>query len=211
MSLWCVCMRVCDAWGLQASPTTNLLDAAAKGDVERVINLIAGGADVGGINASGNKAIHIAAYEGHVKVLEALLARGKARLVCELVPPSYTADLQPSTSAVLCRVRLLCRLRPALDWKTSCPHVSYCWAGALVNDVGRGNNTPLHYAARNNHVEAVKFLMGVCRWTGPFHAYTHPHTSPHARTYTHTYTHIHTPLLAYSHPGISVCPGCPHS
>jgi hypothetical protein len=33
--------------------------------------------------------------------------------------------------------------------------------GASVNEYGRGNNTPLHFAARNNHVEAVKFLMSV--------------------------------------------------
>lgn len=33
-------------------------------------------------------------------------------------------------------------------------------AGAKVNDYGRGNNTPLHFAARNNHIPAVSFLLG---------------------------------------------------
>ena len=28
-----------------------------------------------------------------------------------------------------------------------------------MNDLGRGNNTPLHYASRNAHAEAVTFLL----------------------------------------------------
>ncbi len=79
---------------MQRSPTEQLLDAASRGDVGKVVALIADGADVHGINQAGNQAIHVAAYEGHVSVLEALLKRGADFPACLSVGVFGTATVE---------------------------------------------------------------------------------------------------------------------
>lgn len=62
----------------QLPASQQLLEAASAGDVALVNKLLAAGTDVNTVNESGNKPVHLAAYEGHVPVLEALLAAGQA-------------------------------------------------------------------------------------------------------------------------------------
>ncbi len=61
---------------LQAPPSVQLLEAACAGNLSVVSSLLASGVDVNVVNESGNKPIHVAAYEGHVPVMQALLSAG---------------------------------------------------------------------------------------------------------------------------------------
>ncbi len=58
------------------SPSLRLLRAAQAGSVQGVADAVAAGGDVHTVNEGGNKPIHLAAYEGHVAVLEALIEHG---------------------------------------------------------------------------------------------------------------------------------------
>jgi ankyrin repeat protein len=53
-----------------------LQSAAQAGDLQRVQDLLDGGAAVNGVDAEGNTALHLAAFNGHLDVVKALLAAG---------------------------------------------------------------------------------------------------------------------------------------
>jgi ankyrin repeat protein len=70
-----------DAAGLELSvpknldATMQLLLMACKGEAKGVEDLLNKGIDVNSIDLDGRTALHIAAYEGHVKVVKLLLSR----------------------------------------------------------------------------------------------------------------------------------------
>lgn len=88
----------------QIPPTKRLLDAAYGGHAAVVLELLQSGVGFNAVNESGNKPIHVAAYEGHVHILKILLDAGP------LQPFLSTSDVQlrhgcprqapPSTSTV---------------------------------------------------------------------------------------------------------------
>ena len=58
------------------APPTPLGDAAERGDVAETVRLLRSGSDSDGAGPRGNRPLHYAAYEGHLKVVELLLAHG---------------------------------------------------------------------------------------------------------------------------------------
>jgi len=56
--------------------SATLQSAAQAGDLQRVQDLLDGGAAVNGVDAEGNTALHLAAFNGHLDVVKALLAAG---------------------------------------------------------------------------------------------------------------------------------------
>jgi hypothetical protein len=78
-----VVMPLCQSFGGlcgQIPPTKRLLDAAHGGHADVVLELLQSGVGFNVVNESGNKPIHIAAYEGHVSVLKLLLDAGSSQL-----------------------------------------------------------------------------------------------------------------------------------
>ncbi len=56
--------------------SATLQSAAQAGDLQQVQDLLAAGASVNGVDAEGNTALHLAAFNGHEEVVKALLAAG---------------------------------------------------------------------------------------------------------------------------------------
>ncbi len=71
-----MCHCALTALALQRSPSQRLFEAAAAGNADAVVALLREGVDVHSVNEGGNEPIHVAAYDGHVRVLEALLDAG---------------------------------------------------------------------------------------------------------------------------------------
>ncbi|GJP39965.1 hypothetical protein CLOM_g24277 [Closterium sp. NIES-68] len=63
-------------WQDQLSRMTNMIFVASQGDVDELTRLLDEGADVNSADYDGRSAIHLAACEGHLGVLQLLLARG---------------------------------------------------------------------------------------------------------------------------------------
>ena len=62
---------------MQVPPSKQLLDAASTGKADVVAALLQSGVSIHTVNESGNKCIHLAAYEGHVNVINVLLDIGE--------------------------------------------------------------------------------------------------------------------------------------
>ena len=62
----------------QAKKNRSLFEAAEKGDIDRVKQLVTEGADINAqITSHGETALHIASARGHLKIVELLLAKGE--------------------------------------------------------------------------------------------------------------------------------------
>ena len=65
--------------------TEALIEAASRGDINRVRSLLAGGADVNTKNSDGVTALWIAAAKGHTDIVKTLLEKG---VDVNIEPPS---------------------------------------------------------------------------------------------------------------------------
>ncbi len=123
--------------------TPDVFDAAALGEVDRVRDLLDEQPELTAEHSTdGFTALHLAAWFGHVKVAEILLARGAdPREVA-----SNATELEPLNSAAAAGNQVIAHL--LLD------------RGAEVDAAQQGGITPLHSAAAHNDAAMVALLLG---------------------------------------------------
>src|SRR5690242_2360019 len=118
-----------------------IFEAAAAGEVERVERLIAADAPLNGHSADGWTPLHLAAFFGHARAVELLLAHG-----ADVAAVSRNSTANTALHAALAGHH---------------PFVAglLIGAGADVNAADAAGWRPLHLAAANNHLDAIKTLI----------------------------------------------------
>ncbi|NXQ33269.1 ANKR6 protein, partial [Alaudala cheleensis] len=148
-----------------------LLVAAYKGQVENVVQLINRGAKVA-VTKHGRTPLHLAAYKGHLHVVQVLLKAG-----CDLdiqddgdQTALHRAAVVGNTDIITTLIQEGCALdRQDKDGNTALHEA--CWhgfsqsakvlvkAGANVLAKNKAGNTPLHLACQNSHSQSTRVLL----------------------------------------------------
>ena len=154
------------------APPTPLGDAAERGDVAETVRLLRAGSDPDGAGPRGNRPLHYAAYEGHLKVVELLLAHGAppspdARNDVGVTPAHNAAQrghadallalLRAGADANACDVDGASVLHLATDRR--CVE-ALLREGADPNARRRDGRTPLHEACDRGDGWAAEALLG---------------------------------------------------
>jgi len=122
--------------------TLSIFEACAAGEVERVERLLAEDpACVGAYSADGWTPLHLAAFFGHARVAEVLLARDASAAARSRNPNGNTP------------------LHATLAGNHTVVAGLLIGAGADVNAADAGGWRPLHLAAANNNLDAMKALI----------------------------------------------------
>lgn len=122
--------------------TLSIFEACAAGELERVERLLVEDpAAVSGYSADGWTPVHLAAFFGHAKITELLLARGASASARSRNPNGNTP------------------LHAALAGNHTLAAGLLIGAGADVNAADAGGWRPLHLAAANNNLDAMKALI----------------------------------------------------
>ncbi|NXL71734.1 ANKR6 protein, partial [Leptocoma aspasia] len=148
-----------------------LLVAAYKGQVENVVQLINRGAKVA-VTKHGRTPLHLAAYKGHLHVVQVLLKAG-----CDVdiqddgdQTALHRAAVVGNTDIIATLIQEGCALdRQDKDGNTALHEA--CWhgfsqsakvlvkAGANVLAKNKAGNTPLHLACQNSHSQSTRVLL----------------------------------------------------
>jgi len=122
--------------------TMSLFEACAAGEIERVERLIASDASaVNSLSADGWTPLHLAAFFGHTKIAELLLAHG-----ADVAARSRNSNGNtPLHAALAGNHKMAAGL--LIGW------------GADVNATDAAGWRPLHLAASNNNLDAIKALI----------------------------------------------------
>ncbi|XP_066576958.1 ankyrin-3 isoform X26 [Amia ocellicauda] len=132
----------CDASQEPESPSdsnTSFLRAARAGNLDKVLEYLKGGVDIGTCNQNGLNALHLAAKEGHIELVQELLDRGSA--VDSATKKGNTALHIASLAGQGEVVKVLVK------------------QGADVNSQSQNGFTPLYMAAQENHLDVVRYLL----------------------------------------------------
>src|SRR5438094_2176056 len=120
----------------------SLFEAAAAGEIERVERLIAESpAGVNGYSADGWTPLHLAAFFGHAKIVELLLAHGADVTARSKNPNANT----PLHAALAANQKMAAGL--------------LIGHGADLNAADAGGWRPLHLAAANNNLDSMRTLI----------------------------------------------------
>ncbi|NXU46518.1 ANKR6 protein, partial [Drymodes brunneopygia] len=148
-----------------------LLVAAYKGQVENVVQLINRGAKVA-VTKHGRTPLHLAAYKGHLHVVQVLLKAG-----CDLdiqddgdQTALHRAAVVGNTNVIATLIQEGCALdRQDKDGNTALHEASWhgfsqsakvlVKAGANVLAKNKAGNTPLHLACQNSHSQSTRVLL----------------------------------------------------
>ncbi|KAM9314830.1 uncharacterized protein ank2a [Pholidichthys leucotaenia] len=123
----------------QSDSNTSFLRAARAGNIDKVLEFLKNGVDIGTCNQNGLNALHLAAKEGHKDLVEELLQRGA---------PVDSATKKGNTAlhiAALAGQKEVVKLLVA--------------RGADINSQSQNGFTPLYMAAQENHLEVVRYLL----------------------------------------------------
>jgi len=118
-----------------------IFEAAAAGEVERVERLVDNGAPVNGLSADGWTPLHLASFFGHARIVELLLA--------------HEADVRATSKNSTANTAL----HAALAGRHPFVAGLLMGAGSDVNAVDAAGWRPLHLAAANNSLDAMKTLI----------------------------------------------------
>jgi uncharacterized protein len=120
----------------------SLFEACAAGEVERVERLVAAdGSAINAYSADGWTPLHLAAFFGHAKVVEFLLAHGADAKARSRNPNGNTP------------------LHAALAGNHQMAAGLLIGHGADVNAADAGGWRPLHLAAANNNIDSIEALI----------------------------------------------------
>jgi len=120
----------------------SLFEAAAAGEIERVERLLAESpADVNAYSGDGWTPLHLAAFFGHAKIVELLLAQGADVTARSKNPNGNT----PLHAALAANQKMAAGL--------------LIGHGADLDAADAGGWRPLHLAAANNNVESMRTLV----------------------------------------------------
>src|SRR5205085_5329151 len=114
--------------------TLTLFESCAAGEFDRVERLLASGADVNAFSEDGWTPLHLAAFFGHARVAELLLAHGADTAARSTNPNANT----PLHAALAANQKMVAGL--------------LIGHGADVNAADGGGWRPLHLAAANNNL-----------------------------------------------------------
>uniref|UniRef100_A0A674CDE2 Ankyrin-2-like n=1 Tax=Salmo trutta TaxID=8032 RepID=A0A674CDE2_SALTR len=123
----------------QSDSNTSFLRAARAGNIDKVLEYLKGGVDIGTCNQNGLNALHLAAKEGHVELVQELLERGSA--VDSATKKGNTALHIASLAGQAEVVKILVK------------------RGAEINSQSQNGFTPLYMAAQENHMDVVRYLL----------------------------------------------------
>ena len=150
----------------------DLYDAAANGDVDKVMRLLKGGVDVNWQDKSGETPLYTAARSGHTEAIKALLGGGaKVDMVCMMTEtPLFIAALCGHTEAIKALLGGGAKVDMAdkAGWTALCIAAEYGHTNAIKALLGGGakvdlarsdGTTALYSAAWHGHSEAVNLLL----------------------------------------------------
>uniref|UniRef100_A0AAZ3S4Y1 Ankyrin-2 n=1 Tax=Oncorhynchus tshawytscha TaxID=74940 RepID=A0AAZ3S4Y1_ONCTS len=123
----------------RSDSNTSFLRAARAGNIDKVLEYLKGGVDIGTCNQNGLNALHLAAKEGHVELVQELLERGSA--VDSATKKGNTALHIASLAGQAEVVKILVK------------------RGAEINSQSQNGFTPLYMAAQENHMDVVRYLL----------------------------------------------------
>ncbi|XP_071020695.1 ankyrin-2-like isoform X9 [Oncorhynchus clarkii lewisi] len=123
----------------KSDSNTSFLRAARAGNIDKVLEYLKGGVDIGTCNQNGLNALHLAAKEGHVELVQELLERGSA--VDSATKKGNTALHIASLAGQAEVVKILVK------------------HGAEINSQSQNGFTPLYMAAQENHMDVVRYLL----------------------------------------------------
>ncbi|XP_061724534.1 uncharacterized protein LOC133530585 [Cydia pomonella] len=125
----------------QIDPNTAFLRAARAGQLETVVDLLDSGAvkDINTSNSNGLNALHLAAKDGHISVVEELLKRGAI------------VDAATKKGNTALHIACLAGQEPVAR--------ALLGAGAKADAQSAAGFTPLYMAAQENHAGCVKMLL----------------------------------------------------
>uniref|UniRef100_A0A8B9KG31 Ankyrin 2 n=1 Tax=Astyanax mexicanus TaxID=7994 RepID=A0A8B9KG31_ASTMX len=118
---------------------TSFLRAARAGNIDKVLEYLKGGVDIGTCNQNGLNALHLAAKEGHMDLVQELLERGSS--VDSATKKGNTALHIASLAGQAEVVKILVK------------------QGADINAQSQNGFTPLYMAAQENHLDVVRYLL----------------------------------------------------
>ncbi|XP_077961942.1 ankyrin-2b isoform X11 [Gasterosteus aculeatus] len=123
----------------KSDSNTSFLRAARAGNIDKVLEYLKGGVDIGTSNQNGLNGLHLAAKEGHVDLVQELLERGAA--VDSATKKGNTALHISSLAGQAEVVKILVQ------------------RGAEINSQSQNGFTPLYMAAQENHMDVVRHLL----------------------------------------------------
>ncbi|XP_072314635.1 ankyrin-2b isoform X8 [Eucyclogobius newberryi] len=123
----------------KSDSNTSFLRAARAGNIDKVLEFLKGGVDIGTCNQNGLNALHLAAKEGHIDLVQELLERGAG--VDSATKKGNTALHIASLAGQGEVVKILVK------------------RGADINSQSQNGFTPLYMAAQENHQDVVRYLL----------------------------------------------------
>ncbi|GAA6106240.1 ankyrin-2b isoform X5 [Tachysurus ichikawai] len=119
---------------------TSFLRAARAGNIDKVLEYLKGGVDICTCNQNGLNALHLAAKEGHMDLVQELLDRGAA---------VDSATKQKGNTAL--HIASLAGQGDVVKTLVK--------RGADINAQSQNGFTPLYMASQENHLDVVRYLL----------------------------------------------------